>query len=647
MRNNLLMTLSAAIVALGLCSCKKENPTPTGDNSQDPGTVPTETVVLTAPQLSASTADAEVTEATLESTVLSLRWTDAVPQGVKADVSYTVYANLASKDLYSKPVTYPAGKGLERSFTGQELNALAASLGVEEGARTELQFSVYAKASSSDIETVVSNIVKANVTTFKAQLVLPDVLYIVGSATQAGWDVSKGIPMPKTGKVYRAEDIAINVTVGDTGFKFYFANDGSSDAFFGPDLSSDTFGAARLYTEDDGTANLFQPARNGYGNGLYTIAFDPDALLMTMERTGDLSYDVELGEHVYPQGDCFPWHWSFDGPMEKIADKVYEIKDVNCSWGDNGDSGFKIFIGEGVYSPYFAQGEDAAKDNITIRLVGDSEVPQFYPGLLGYADGYYDIKADFNTMMLTLTPKENPQPGGDYDPATAIFVYGGGFEKYADWTFDRALALLPQGDGTYISESEIYLNQWCYFKLEMQDWTEFVRDASADDYWTAAPRTKDPDNDCNFVPGDGISGFSDGYYTVKFDRNTLKVELINNSNIDPETAFYLYGGGFENGVADWAFDDKNALVPTDVAGVYASPGTIWLNQWCYFKFEKRDWTEYVRDASAGNYWTVTPRTWDPDNDNTFSPGNGFADWTDGEYKVTLDLNAGTVTLEKQ
>ncbi|MBR1573741.1 MAG: SusE domain-containing protein [Bacteroidales bacterium] len=637
-------TILIAAAAAGFLSCNKVNPAP--ENSQDP-TPSGEAVVLTAPQLTASPAEVTIDQAELEVTSLTLSWTDAVPQGKTAEVSYTVYANLASKDLYAKPVTYPAGKGLEYGFTGRELNALAASLDVPEGAQTELQFSVYAKAASSDIETVVSNIVKVKVSTYKEEIVIPDVLYIAGSATQAGWDVSKGLPMPKFGDLYRAEGVQINVTIGDTGFKFYFANDGSSDAFFGPDLSSDTFGKAKLYTEDDGTANLFQPARNGYGNGVYTITFDPKELMMTMERTGDITYDVELGEFVYPQGDCFPWHWSFDGPMEKVGEKVYEIKDVLCYWGDNGDSGFKIFIGEGVYSPYFAQGDDATKDKITMQLVGDSEVPQFYPGLLGYENGYYDITADFATMVLTLTPKDGPeQPGGDYDPATAIYVFGGGFEKYAEWTFDRALALIPQGDGTYVSESEIYLNQWCYFKLEMQDWTEFVRDASADDYWTAAPRTKDPDNDCNFVPGDGISGFSDGYYTVKFDRNTLKVELINNSPIDPETAFYLYGGGFENGVADWSFDDKNALVPTDVAGVYVSPGTIWLNQWCYFKFEKRDWTEYVRDTAADNYWTVTRRTWDPDNDSSFSPGNGFSDWQDGEYKVTLDLNNNTVTLEK-
>lgn len=640
MKRTFKYLLACTMVAMAAWSCQeKEELKP--DEPSD------KNVELKAPVLSAGSETLEITEADLEQQILKLSWTDAVPEGNKVSLEYIVYANLASKDMYSNPETYSASSNLEYAFTGAALNELAGKLGVEEGAEAELQFSVYAKPQNSDVESVVSNLVKVRVRTCSAQIEIPETLYIVGSATSAGWDKSKGIPFSKGGDgLYRIEGLEINVVINDTGFKIYLANDGSSDSFFGQDLSSDIFGKAKLYgKEDEEAVNLFQPAlMGGYDSGVYTVTFDAENLMMAMTRTGDIEYEVEFGEAVYPQGACFPWGWSFDGPMAKVADKVYEVKNVKCQWGSAGDSGFKLFIADGVWSPYFAQGEDAAKDNITIRLVTDSDVPQFYPGLLGYEDGIYDIRADFNAMKLELTFISGGNEGGGFDESAAIFLQGAAWEKgYPEWGFDRALALVPSEDGLYVSENPIYLNKWCYFKLVMKDWTEWVRDQSASDYWTATPRTKEPDNDCNFIPGNSDPAFIDGEYIVKFDRNTLRLSIeAVESDIDPATAIYLYGGNFINGSADWSFDDRNALVPVG-DNVYKSPVPISLGEWTYFKFEKQDWTEWVPDKSAGDYWTVTPRTHDPeDNDGTFSIGN--AGLKDGNYWVELDLNTNKVTV---
>ena len=630
--------LACATVMCAAASCQKTPETPEPSD---------ETVELSAPSLEASSSLVEITEDVLDKNVLVLNWSDAVPEGKKVDLEYVVYANLASRDMYSQPATFSAASRLEYRFNGNSLGELVKGFGVEAGQEAELQFSVYAKPSDTDIESVVSNIVKVNVKTLNDAVKIPETLYIVGSATSAGWDTSKGIPFTKgSDGLYKIENLEINVVIQDTGFKFYFANDGSSDLFFGPDLSSETFGKAKLFTADDGSANLFQPAMNGYTSGMYTIVFNPEELMMTMTRTGDLEQNVNLGNAVYPQGACFPWGWSFDGPMQKVSEKVYEVKNVKCQWGSDGDSGFKIFIAEGTWSPYFAQGEDASKDNVTVKLITDTDVPQFYPGMLGYEDGIYDIRVDFNTMLLTLTFISSGDDTEDegFNESTAIFIQGGGFTKYQEWTFDRALALLPSGDGIYVSETPVFLNKWCYFKLVMKDWTEWVRDQSAEDYWTATPRVKTPvDNDCNFIPGNYDSGFIDGEYVVKFDRNTLKLSYEPvKSDIDPATAFYLYGGSFENGAEDWTFNDLNALVPT-ADGVYKSPKPIHIGEWTYFKFEKQNWEEWVPDKDAQDYWTVTPRTQEPqNNDGTFSIGN--VGLKTGDYWVELNLNTRKVTI---
>lgn len=636
MRKKFSFILAAAAAVFTVFACVPN------DEPDGPTDKPDDTVELVAPTLSASPSAVEVSEENLQSAALTLSWTDAVPEGATVALSYVVYANLGSVDLYTSPKTYTV-RDRSLAFTGTELNALVADLkkDVAGGDAVELQFSVNAKPTSDEIEAVVSNVVKVTVTTYEEKIDVPSTLYIVGSATTAGWDKSKGIPVQKgTDGKYTAEGVELNLTITDTGFKFYFSNDDSSAYFFGPDLSSDVFGKTKLYLEDDGTANLFQPALNGYTSGVYTIVLDVDALMTTITRTGDIVYNIEYGDAVYPQGSCFPWGWSFDGPMEKIAEKVYEVKGVKCAWGTNGDSGFKIFIANGVWSPYFAQGEDAAKDNITIQLITDTDVPQFFPGLLGYEDGTYDIQADFNTMILTLTKVEGDDPGsGEFDENTAIYIYGGGFDNYTDWEFNRELALIPQGDGTYVSDGAVTLNKWCYFKLEMKDWTEWVRDQSAGSYWTATPRTHDPDNDCNFVPGD--AGLEGGDYTVVFDKNALTLTLTPaGADIDENTAIYLFGGDFFD-TADWAFDNKNALVPVG-GDVYKSVAPIHLKQWTYFKLEMKDWTEWVPNTATDEYWDATERTHDPDNDGTFSVGNvGLGD---GYYNVEFNRSTKMLTV---
>jgi len=631
----------AALAMASFSSCSEKEPEPV-----NPGE---ESVELVAPVATASSTTVTVSSDNMSSEALKLSWTSAAPKDKDVAVVYSVYANLASKDLYTSPKVYSAGGQLEYSLKGEDLNSLVSELGAEVGSEVELQFSVYAKSDDDDIEAVVSNVVKVSVATFKEVIVLPSVLWIAGSATDAGWDTSKGIEMPMVGGgVYKAEGVNINVTINDTGFKLYFANDGSSDYFFGPDRKSEVFGTAMLYTEDDGSANLFQPAMNGYTSGKYTITFSAPDLKMTMTRTGDLDVKVEYGDNVYPLGSCFDWGWDFTNPMAKVSDKVYEIENVQCKWGDKGDSGFKIFLGEGKWSPYFAMTDDSSNGNIGIRLVTDSEAPQFYPGSIGYANGYYTIRADFNTMTLTLTEGENPNPGDGFDETKAFFLVGGGFEKYKEWSILRELALVdPDNDDVFVSESPIYLNKWCYFRIAKSDCSQdYSRVQGATNYWTAQLKAKDDEEP--FIPGNANSDWVDGLYTVTFDHTNLTVTCTPASTdgpvVDQTKAFYIFGCNFEGACEDWTFSDDMALMPTtENANIYKTVKPVTLAKWCYFKFEKQDWTEYVRDQTTTDYWKVTPRVKEPaDNDKGFSPGDtGFES---GSYNVTLNLDDMSVTL---
>lgn len=641
MKKSLFYLAAAAFLGLAT-SCQEKLP---DDNGKDPGNQ-TETLVLAAPALSASSTSVVLSNDSLEGEALKLSWTSALPQGKEAVVVYTVYANLSSKDMYSSPKTFSAGGQLNYSISGKDLNTLVSGLGAEVGSEVELQFAVYAKTDNDEVESVISNIVKVGVSTFKEVINVPETLWIAGSATDALWDLSKAIAFPKGGDgIYKAEGINLNFVASDMGFKFYFATDGSSTYFFGPDRDAD-FGTALLYKEDDGSANLFQPAMNGYNSGVYTITFNAETLKITLQRTGDLQIsidDVEWGDAVYAMGGCFTWGWGdWTSPMVKVADKVYEIENVKCSWGGNGDNGFKIFTAEQKWSPYFAMTEDSAKDNVKLLFVTDGDAPQVYPGKLGYADGYYSLRADFNTMTLTITEGEdpNPGPGPEIDPAVAFYIYGCNFEgAHAEWDFDDDLALMPTSEGVYKSVKPIFLPEWCYFKFEKQDWTEYVPNSGAENYWSVVPRTHEPDNDGGFSPG--TTGLKTGDYNVTLDLNTLTVTLEPATNVDPAVAFYLFGDGIDGVYNGWTFNDMFAMMPTS-DGVYETVNAVYMPADWYFKFEKQDWTEYVRDTAAGEFWTVAARTKDPDNDACFALKDCGMDG--GYYNVKLDLNTLRVTI---
>lgn len=510
--------MAAAVAAVTAVSCVKE------DQKEEKPSGETEKIELTAPVLSISPEDEILIEEGSEDVALTLSWTSAVPQGKDADVFYTLYVNDSDADMYTSPLTFEAGHSLNIGLKASDLTSLLEKI---DSKSPELQFAVYAKPADDGIESKISDIVKAKVSLVKKEQDIPATLYLLGSATAAGWEASKAIPVTGKDKVYTLEGVELNLTVSDTGFKFMFSNDGSSTCFFGPDLSAEAFGTVKLYLEDDGTANLFQPALNGYSSGVYTVVLDLNSYMMTLTRTGDIEYRIELGDAVYALGDCFDWKWSFTSPISKTAENVYEMKNVHMNFGD-GNNGFKIFVEVDKWSPYFAQTDDSSKDKVGIKLVTDTDVPQFKPGLLGYETGNYDIKADFTTMELTLTlVSKDEKP--DFDETKAFYIFGGGFDNgVADWTFDAKHALVEtsEGSGVYSTPGTVHLNQWCYFKFDKQDWTEYVRKDGASDYWTATPRTHEPDNDCTFSPGNGFSGWTDGEYKVTLDTNTGKVTVV-------------------------------------------------------------------------------------------------------------------------
>ena len=123
-----------------------------------------------------------------------------------------------------------------------------------------------------------------------------------------------------------------------------------------------------------------------------------------------------------------------------------------------------------------------------------------------------------------------------------------------------------------MKNTNIYLKPESSFKFYFYDWTEYIRDEAAGEYWTLMKKGGD-DGDIRFIPGD--QGLGEGYYTVRVDLNTLKVTLTGGTAPSyPETLF-LFGPATEAG---WDLGNFIPLTKTSngvfqVKGVNIDVGT--------------------------------------------------------------------------
>lgn len=432
--------LAAALGALLTLSCQKpEANTPGGGEDKTPSGK-----TLAAPTLQADKTAVTLDEASAAQEALRLSWTSGLSEGDTEPVSYTLYANADGKDLFTDPQKYAAGKNLQKAFTGEELNVLAAKLGIEDEGK--IVFGVYAVADKGTYESQLSNKVTVTVTLYKATFEGPRALYLVGAATPYGWDLSEALELPNDGNnVYKASEVPLRVLPQslNAGFKLYFSRGEEDTRFVGQDPASETFGDA-VIVEEGMQDTQFLPAPAGYTNGVYDIEANLNDLKVKITRKGDLP-EAPLPDKLYMVGSCFEWGWNpLDGTtLDKVSDKKYEAKGVKMAFGTTENPlGFKVWLGPETYSPYFAMADDAVKDNVKIQKVEDSEMPQFYPGILGYEDGTYDISMDFGSMVATFTfieaAPEFPEK---------FYLVGGCFNP--QWSFNESLVLTKGEGGIY------------------------------------------------------------------------------------------------------------------------------------------------------------------------------------------------------
>lgn len=230
----------------------------------------------TAPDLSASATDIQMSPADSNNTVLTLNWTDPnyTVDGSKTthNVNYTVSFDLASND-FAAPEQIRVTNALSLPFTGKALNSLMSDLGLEDttqnyavAVRVTSALYLGSTALNSDVQNLT---IKPYSTKPTAKYPVPDNLYLVGDATAGGWDNPVPVPSQQFTKLDEFTFGGIFNLTGGNKYLFLPVNGDWGHKYASPNASAPGASEGGDFIPDDGQ-DIPAPANSG----LYKIVVD-------------------------------------------------------------------------------------------------------------------------------------------------------------------------------------------------------------------------------------------------------------------------------------------------------------------------------------------------------------------------------------
>ena len=308
---NLLFCTLLALIAL--VSCEEENLDPIGEWE------------LSAPAILSGETNLVLDEET-PSEVFSFSWDPAV-SSERYQVRYAVVLDTVGSTDYSTPVLRKTsgngGKDTSISFTASEIDLALSYAGFQVAVASELEMAVIATSidkQTNDIQTVsITRFVNGS---------LPEQLYLSGAATEAGTDLSQGIPMR---------------TLKD--------GDGNTTFNFEVYTHLDSEGGFKLYSKTELPANVY-----GGENGKIII----NGPAITAPEAGEYRISVNLNEKTYQLlkidrfsfvGEGIPNGWGGDEPLDYAGNGVWQ-KELFLQVPESGQGGF-LFRANGDWAYLF------------------------------------------------------------------------------------------------------------------------------------------------------------------------------------------------------------------------------------------------------------------------------------------------------
>lgn len=187
---NILKLIYAASLIIAFGSCKKVGDLP----FYTAGTRPT--LAASATNLTPAATDSD-------KVVLTLTWTDAMHATSAANVKYTVEIDSAGKN-FSNSFTKIVTGALNTTFTAKDINTILINRGYAFNAPISLDIRVTSSYANNN-ESLSSDPIRIKFTTYKVppKIAVPASgrLFLVGDATQGGWNNPVPVPSQEFAKI--------------------------------------------------------------------------------------------------------------------------------------------------------------------------------------------------------------------------------------------------------------------------------------------------------------------------------------------------------------------------------------------------------------------------------------------------------------
>lgn len=603
-----LMAMASAALMLFAVSCKNDNP-------EGPG----KDVKLVAPVLGVSTHALTIEEYT-DDLAITFAWDDvAKAAGFKdanndgtydkednCSIAYSLQITKAGDTEFTAGTSYkvPATTAnIGKSFSFNELKDLASEIGADIKAGFELIARVRVTADGCDA--VLSNVVNA---TIGEKALAIDHLYLIGEATNWGWNQDAAEEMTNNGGVFTWT----GHLYGNAEFKFLcqvggvwwpgVVRDASAAEYWTPKVGYGDADDVKFKVEKPGTYTITLDAKNSNAMSIKVEFVKEDDKIVINElyvlgSACNAGWSLDDMEAFTNDGGIFTWtgalraYQEFRFPLQKQSNVWWPCIMISA----DGQS-----IAYGV------------SDN-------DKQVYQLEE------DGVYKIvidARDFDNMSYTI---EMVEKGLGF---ATIYPIGG---MNWGWDKDNAEAMTTDDGVHYTWTGFIWAGADFKFLVGNSDWVpSFNRDESAGEYWTLVKRMTYDDPDVQFQVAES------GNYKISLNINDLTIK------VEPVSGFPdIYPIGCIN---DWGWSlDKTEPMHTDDGITYTADVKVWADNNFKFLCQNNDWWPgYTRDENADDYFTVVF------NDGSL-PDTQFRLDTQGmesaNYHITLNVQTCKLTLE--
>jgi hypothetical protein len=236
------------------------------------------------------------------SNTIEFTWTTGSNKGTGASIEYLLEIDKKGSNFSSALVSYMGKAIYSKSFTYGEFNEMIISDWSNPDEEVTLEARVIAKINSSEVEADTSDVIELVITPY---LPVTNELYIFGSATEVGWDITNAIQLTP-----ESQDPTIFVFEGTLlPGTFKFPVNRNDD--FGQDMyMRDVNDATKIYLHkggepDDNQWEIIEP-------GVYKITISLLDLTIDIVKKSDI--EVPPFNNIYIVGDGSNSGWNVDSP---------------------------------------------------------------------------------------------------------------------------------------------------------------------------------------------------------------------------------------------------------------------------------------------------------------------------------------------